>query len=228
MNVRCLITREKTPRGHARMGNSSTVSSISTRWPTVCWAPPSACRIFERGNRVSNHPLHTTTYASPYYLRIDMSFRKSFSGVRKKVKDKLSKIVHGPEKGANAGGDGSNRSALSLQSEPGIVVDGEFRRGDIKVSAEKDDPQPDDSRSVSRSALGVRESDDKAGGGETSKKRLHLRPHVQAESGSSQGRRGVDGKQADRADSPPQSDIRNKPTPAPSISRARGGESEST
>ena len=175
---------------------------------------------------MSNHPLHTTTYASPYYLRIDMSFRKSFSGVRKKVKDKLSKIVHGPEKGANAGGEGSYRSALSLQSEPGIVVDGEFRGGDIKVSAGKEDPQPDGSRSVSRSALGVGESDDKAGGGETSQKRIHLHPHIQAESGSSQGRRSVDGKQADKADPPPQPDIGNKTTPAPSISR--GGESEST
>ena len=145
------------------------------------------------------------------------------------MKDKLSKIVHRPDKGgANAGGEGSYRSALSLQSEPGIVVDGEFRGGDIKVSTRKDDPQPDDSRSVSRSALGVGESDDKAGGGETSQKRIHLHPHIQAESGSSQGRRSVDGKQADKADPPPQPDIGNKTTPAPSISRARGGESEST
>ena len=143
------------------------------------------------------------------------------------MKDKLSKIVHRPEKGgANAGGDGSNRSALSSQSEPGSVVEGDLGGGGIKVGAEKDDPQPDDSRSVSRSALGVGESDDKAGAGETSQKRLHLHPHIQAESGSSQGRRSVDGKQADKADPPPHSDIGNKTTPAPSISR--GGESGST
>ena len=155
-----------------------------------------------------------------------MSFQKSFSGVRKKAKDKLSKIVHRPEKGgANAVGEGSYHSALSLQSEPGSVVRGELGGG-IKVGAGKDDPQPDDSRSVSRSALGVGESDDKAGRGETSQKRLHLHPHIQAESGSSQGRRSVDGKQADKADPPPQPDIGNKTTPAPSISR--GGESEST
>ena len=156
-----------------------------------------------------------------------MSFRKSFSGFKKKAKDKLSKIVHRPERGgANAGGDGSYRSALSSQSEPGSVVEGDLGGGGIKVGAEKDDPQPDDSRSVSRSALGVGESDDKAGAGETSQKRLHLRPHVQAESGSSQGRRGVDGQQADRADPPPQSNIRNKTMSILAI--FRGGKSEST
>jgi len=143
------------------------------------------------------------------------------------VKDKLSKIVDGPEKGgANPGGEGFYRSALSSQSEPGIVVEGEFRGGDIKVGVGKDEPQPDDARSVSRSAMGIEESDGKASGGETSQRRLHLHPHVQAESGSSQGRRSIDGKQADRVDPPPQPDIEDKTMPTPSISR--GGESEST
>ena len=146
------------------------------------------------------------------------------------MKDKLSKIVHRTEKGgANTGGEGSYRSALSVQSEPGIVVEGELGGGEIKVGVGKDDPQPDDVQSVSPSAEGIShdqgESDDKASGGETSKKHLHPHPHMQAESGSSQGRRSVDGQQADRADPPPQSDI-EKSTPIPSI--LRGGVSEGT
>ena len=39
MNVGCLITREKTLKGHARMGNGSKVSRISVRQPAVDWAP---------------------------------------------------------------------------------------------------------------------------------------------------------------------------------------------
>ena len=72
------------------------------------------------------------------------------------MKGKLSKIGKRLERGsANVGGEGFDRSASSSQSEPVIVVGDEFRGGDIKDSGGKDDPQPDDSRFVSRSAVGV-------------------------------------------------------------------------
>lgn len=131
---------------------------------------------------------------------------------------------------ASAGGEGFHHSAPSLQSEPGAIVEGEFSGGDVEVDSGRDDPQPDHSQPVSRSAMGVGHGqegrDDKVSGGKTDEERLHLHPLVQTESGSSQGRRNVDGEQADRADPSPQSDIENKTTPTPSISR--GGESEST
>ena len=161
-----------------------------------------------------------------------MSFRKSFSGFRKKVKDKLSKI--GDKTGeieASAGDEGFYHSAPPPQSEPGVIAEGESSEGDIEVELGKDDPQPGNSRSVSRSAVGIGHgqegSDDKVSGRKTGRGRLRLHPLVQTESGSSQGRRDVDGKQAaDQADPSPQLDIENKTTPTPSISR--DGESEST
>jgi len=146
------------------------------------------------------------------------------------MKDKLG-IGDKPERtGADVGGKRPYLSALSSQSEPGIVVEGEFRGGDIKIGAGKDDPRPGDSQSVSRrSAVGTGHdlggSDDNTYGGETDQSRLHPQSRLQAESGSSRERRDVDGKKADRVDPPPQSDIGNR-TPTPSISR--GGESEST
>ena len=148
------------------------------------------------------------------------------------MKDKLSKIGDKTDKTqGSASGEGFDRSVLSLQSEPGIVVGGEFRGGDTKVSVGKDDPQPDDSRSVSRSAVGIGHdvqggSDDKASGAETSQKHLHPHPHVQTEGGSSRERRDADGKRVDRADPPPRLDIVNVETSSLSISQ--GGESEST
>jgi hypothetical protein len=143
-----------------------------------------------------------------------------------KVKDKLSKIGHKTEKiQTNAGGERFYHSGLSPQSEPDAVVEGEFRVGNIE-----DDPQPDHSRPVSRLAVGIGHdqggSDDKASGGETGQDRLYLHPHVQAESGSGQGRKDVDGRQVDQADPSPKPDIENETTPTPSISR--GGESKST
>ena len=127
------------------------------------------------------------------------------------------------------GGEGLDHSTLSLQSEPAAVMEGELRE-DIEASVGKGNLRRDNSRFISRSAVeighGQGGSDDKASGGETNQNRLHLDPRVQAESGSSQPRADVDGKQADQADPPPQSDIRNKTTLAPSISR--GGESKST
>ena len=156
-----------------------------------------------------------------------MSFRKSFSGFRKKVKDKLSKVGEkGENRQPNTGGEGFNRSALSLQSEPGIVAGGEFREGDVEVSGEGD-PRPGDSPSVSRSAVGVGHdqggSDEEAHGGETSQN-LHPHPHVQAESGSS---RDVGGKRADRTDLPPaQPGVGSWSTSIPPVLRA--GETEST
>ena len=160
----------------------------------------------------------------PHLLYNEMDFRKPFSKVREKVKRGLSKV------GDRVGGKGFNRPALSSQSEPGIIVEGEFRGGDIKASVGQDDPRPGDSQSVShRSAVETRHdpgSDNNDYGGETGQKRLHLHPRVRAESGSSQERRDVDGKRADQVNPPSQSDIGAGTTPAPSVSR--GGESEGT
>ena len=122
------------------------------------------------------------------------------------MKTKLSKIGNRLERRQpDAGGQGFDRSALSLQSEPGIVVGGECKGGDIKVGIGKEDPRPDDSRSISRSLVGMGHdqegSDDKASEGD------------------------VDGKRTDQVDPPPPSDIRNK---SPISSASRVGESKST
>ena len=62
-----------------------------------------------------------------------MSFRESFSRFRKRVKDELSKIGDGSERRrADFGGEGFHRSALSSQSEPGVV--GHDQGGDDKAS----------------------------------------------------------------------------------------------
>ena len=144
------------------------------------------------------------------------------------MKDKLSTIGDKTARGqANPGGEGPDHPTLSLQSEPGVTVGGEFRGGDIKVSVGKDDPRPDDLQSVSRSAVGVGHgqgaSDDKASG-ETSQRDLHPHPHVQTEGKSSQAAEDVDRKGADQSDPPPQSDVGNK-TPVLSTSRAEEPES---
>ena len=158
-----------------------------------------------------------------------MSLRQSLSGFRKKVKEKLSKIGDGADKRrADVGGEGFNRSALSFQSEPSIMVGGEFG-GDIEVGAGKDDPRPDDSWSFSRSAVGIghgQGGDDDSAGGEINQQHLHPRPHLQTESGSSRERTGSDGNGAGRANLPPQSDVGNAATPIPPISQ--DGETEST
>ena len=181
-----------------------------------------ACQIeiLERNeSHMSNHPpYHIITYACD-----DMSLRQSFSGFRKKVKEKLSKIGDGTDKRrVNVGGEGFNHSALSLQSEPGVVVGGEFGVG-------KDDLRPDDSRSVSQSVvgtgLGQGGSDDMAGG-EINQQHLHPRPYVQTGSGSGRERMDADGKRAGRANPPLQLDVGDAGTLIPSISR--GSETKST
>jgi len=156
-----------------------------------------------------------------------MKFRKSLSRFQEKVKHKLSKIGDKPERGEpNVGGEGLHHPGLSSQSEPSLAVEGEFR-GDTKVGAGKDDPRPDDSQSVSRSVVGTGHdlggSDDNANGGGTGQKRLH--PHTEFQGGSSQERRDVDGRKADRVDPPPRSDIGDETILTPSV--LRGGESES-
>ena len=152
-----------------------------------------------------------------------MSLRQSFSGFRKKVKDKLSKIGDTESKRTNSGGEGFNRSALSFQSEPGIVVEGEFRGEDIEVNAGKNDPQSDGSPSTSRSAVGTGHgqggSDDTASGGEISQQHLQPHPYVHTGSGSGRERMDADGKSAGRANPPLQSDIGNAAMPIPSISQ---------
>jgi len=132
----------------------------------------------------------------------NMSFRKPFSKAREKMKYGLSRIGGKLGRGgANAGGEGSNRSALSLQSGPAsIVVEGEVRGENSKTGGE-DNPVP---RSVVERGHDL---------GESSQGDPHLLPHVEVESVS--GREGGDQSNA------PQSDVGN----APPIS-SRDGESE--
>ena len=156
-----------------------------------------------------------------------MSFQKSFSRFRKRVKDKLSSIGDKTARGqANLGGEGFDHPTFSLQSEPGVVVGGEFR-GNTKVSVGKDDPRPDNLQSVSRSAVGVGHgqgaSEDEASG-ETNQKDLHPNPHVQTEGGSTREAEDVDREGADQGDPPLRSDVGNK-TLTPSVSRIEEPES---
>ena len=142
----------------------------------------------------------------------------------------MSKIGKGPERGStDADSEGFDRSTLSSQSEPGIVVGDESRGGEMKVGGGKDDPRPDDSQPVPRSAVGIGhdqgESDDKASGGETSQKDLHPDPHVHPDNGSSREMRDVDGRRVEEAGLSPRSDIGNT-TPTPFTSCV--GEPEST
>ena len=157
-----------------------------------------------------------------------MSFRKSFSGFRKKAKDKLSKIGGGTgEIRANAGDDGLHRPASSTQSEPAIVAQDEFK-GDPKAGGGRGDPRPDGSPLVSRSAVEIGPtqggSDDEPGGGETHREGLHPHSYLRAGGRSSREERVVGGEQAGRADLP-QSDIEKGATPVPPTFRA--GEPES-
>ena len=145
-----------------------------------------------------------------------MSFRKSFSGFRKKAKDKLSKIKGRTEEiQANTGGDGLQLPALSSQSEPVIVVEDNFK-GDSEASGERTYLRPGGSLSVSRLPTEIGptqgETDDKPGGGETCQEALHPRSYAQAESGFSREERVVGGEQAGRADLP-QPDTENEQTP---------------
>ena len=152
-----------------------------------------------------------------------MSFRKSFSGFRKKVRDKLCIGDKTTEGQANPGAGGFDHPTLSLQSEPGVIVGGEFRGGNTKVSVGKDDPQPGDLPSASQSVVGVGYGQGASGdktSGETSQKDLHPHPRVQTEGET----RDVDGKGADQSDLP-RSDAGNK---TPAISTSRVEEPEST
>ena len=156
-----------------------------------------------------------------------MSFRKTFSGFRKKAKDKLSKIGGRTEEiQANAGGDGLYHPVLSSRSEPAIVVEDELE-GDPEDGGGRGDPQPGGSLSVSLSAVEIGdtqgESDHKADGGGTCEEGLHPHSYVQAESESSREKGIVCGERAGRADIP-QSDTEKETTSAPSVFRV--GESE--
>ena len=158
-----------------------------------------------------------------------MSLRQSFSRFRKKAKEKLSPIFDKTKRrGSNVGGGEFTHPTLSLQSEPAIAAGGGLG-GDTRASFGTDDPRRDDSLSVSRSAVGIGHGegeDDRASGGEASKKYLHPHSRVQAESRSSQERKDIDEKRAGRVDPPlrPESDIGER-TPAPSIPRDSGSES---
>ena len=157
-----------------------------------------------------------------------MSFRKTFSGFRKKAKDKLSKIGgKTKEIRANTGGDGLYLPASPSQSDPAIVFE-DGSKGDPEAGGGIADPRPGGSLSVSQSAVeighGQGESDDKVDGGGVGQMGLHPRSYLQVESGS--GREGsvVGGKEAGKANPPP-SDTEKKTTSALSIFQA--GESES-
>ena len=155
-----------------------------------------------------------------------MSLRQSFSKLRKKAKDKVAKIRDKIGRGrANLGDEEFNRSALSLQSEPGIVT-GDELAGDIGG----ENARPDDSRFFSHSAVELGRdqggSGDEANEGEASQKDLHPHSQVQTESGSNQGRGGVGETRVGQAHPPPQSYVGNVAALTPSNSQ--GGESEST
>ena len=144
------------------------------------------------------------------------------------MKDKLSCIGDKTAEGqANPGGGGFDHRTLSLQSEPGVIVEGEFRGGNNKVSVGEDDPRPGDLQSASRSVVGVEygpgAGDDKTSG-EASQKDLHPHPRVQTKGGSIRETRDVDGKGTDQDDLPPRSDVGNK-TPGLFTPRVEGPES---
>ena len=122
--------------------------------------------------RLSSLP-HRHLHCSCY----NMSFRKPFSKAREKMKHGLSRIGDKLGRGgANASDEGSNRSALSLQSGPAsIVVEGEIRGENSKTGGE-DNPVP---RSVVERGHDL---------GETSQGDPHLLPRVEIENVS--GREG--------------------------------------
>ena len=158
-----------------------------------------------------------------------MGLRQSFSKLRKKAKDKVAKVRDKIGRGrANLGGEEFNRSALSLQSEPGIVT-GDELTGGIGVGIGEGNLRPDDSRFVSHSAVELGRGQGGSGGeaerGGTSQKDLHPHSHVQTESGSSQERGDVGETRAGKVHPPPRPDIGNAATLTPS--NPHGGESES-
>ena len=192
------------------------------------------CRISaqQRAGRLLISFSATSNYLSahhhPRYIYIAMSLRKSFSGFRKKAKDRLSKIGGRTEEiRVNAGGDGLYHPASSSQSEPAIVVEDGFK-GDPEADEGVSNPRPGGSLSVSQSTVerghSQGKNDDEVDGGGAGQKALYPHSYMQAESGSSREKRTVGGKQTERADLP-RSDVERETTPAPSIFRA--GESES-
>ena len=163
-----------------------------------------------------------------------MSLRKSFSGFRKKAKDKLSKIGGRTEEIRADAGDrdsGLYRPASRSQSEPAIVVEDEFK-GDPEAGGGGGDSGPGGSLVVSRSAAEIGPvqggSDDKPSGEETCQQGLHPHSDVQAESGSSHEERIVGGEhEAGRADLP-QPGAKKETTPTTSIPRAGASEGMGT
>lgn len=172
-----------------------------------------------------------SSHHHPHRICDNMSLRQSFSRFRNKAKEKLSPIFNRTKRReVNVGGGGFNNSALSLRSEPGIVVGGEFEGGEVKIGTGGDDPRPENPLPMSRSAVEIGHdqggSDDKVSGGEISQEYLHSHPHVQTGSGSGREREDTDGKRVDGADTlgTLQSGIGNAVTPIPSISRGGGTE----
>jgi hypothetical protein len=144
--------------------------------------------------------------------------------------DKLSNIGNSTKgRGTSVGGEGPDRSTLSLQSEPAIAVEHELGEG-IKVGVGNDDPRSDDSLPVPWSITEPERepggSDDYTARRERGQKGLHPHAHEQAGSGSGQEREGSGRERAGQVDPPrSESDIGRR-TPAPSI--LQDGESEST
>ena len=158
-----------------------------------------------------------------------MSFRQSFSRFRKKAKDKVSNIGNRMKgRGTSVGGEGPDRSSVSLRSETVIAVEGE-PRGDTGVSAGNDDPRPGDSPSVSQS---MAELDREPGGSDHTAQRergkmgLHPHAHECAGRGSSQERGGSGRNRAGQVDPPRSEPDVGRRTPTPSI--LQDSESEST
>jgi hypothetical protein len=165
-----------------------------------------------------------------------MSFRQSISEfgkrTKKKAKDKLSKIRNRTKgQGVNAGGEGLDRSTLSLQSESAIVAEDDLGAA-IGVGVGNDDPRPDDSPSVSSSMAELEHepggSDDYTVRRERGQEGLHPHAHEQADSGSGQEREGSGKERAGQVDPPrSESDIGRR-TPIPSILQDGGSKGTRT
>jgi hypothetical protein len=172
----------------------------------------------------------------PHRSHDDMSFRQSISEfgkrTKEKAKGKLSKIGNGTKRqGANVGGERLDRSTLSLQSEPAILVEHELGEG-IGVGVGNDEPRPDDSPSVSPSMAELERepggSDDHTVRRERGQEGLHPHAHEQADGGSGQEREGSGKERPGQVDPPrSESDIGRR-TPIPSILQDGGSKGTRT
>ena len=143
--------------------------------------------------------------------------RQTFSGFRKKAKDKLSKLGDKLEgRRTYVDEEDRHRPASPLQSEPSGL------REDVGIGAGKSDPRQDNPPPVSGSAVEIGQdhggSNDGANAGEIGQGRLLPDSHAQTESGPSREGEDVGGESTGQTRPHPESDVGNMATP-PSTSR---------